>query len=319
MRLTTLCLFAGLTILPSAATIRAAGPEELPADGMPADGLPGEGLPGSAVPDGAASVPPEVPELVEQLGDVDPAVREAATARLRELGKAALPALEAEKDSDDPELRARVRGLIRKALRRLPPAAPPRDGRFNRRSVRVSIVNGQKTVDVDDNGYRIRIRQGAGGIEMDVTGIEDGREATETYKAKDADELKREVPEAFALYEKYVDGQMGGGGIGIGMGPARPGVAGRVIRDEDLAVQLPPHVHERIARAQGEAMARHRELVRRMEEENIARAREQAERLRQMHRDVQEDLTRDIQIRREELLERLREPMREEPAEQERK
>ena len=38
---------------------------------------------------------------------------------------------------------------------------------------------------------------------MTVTGVEEGKEVTETYEAKDADELKRDNPEAFDLYERW--------------------------------------------------------------------------------------------------------------------
>ena len=147
--------------------------------------------------------------LIEKLGDGDPAVREEATKKLQEMGKAVLPSLAAAAQSDDPEVRSRARGLIRKAERRLPPAAPARDARFGRSSVRMSSTNGERTVNADDNGYRVKIRQGPAGIKLDVTGVEDGKEVTESYSAKDADELKKENPEAFALYDKYNNGNAG--------------------------------------------------------------------------------------------------------------
>lgn len=50
--------------------------------------------------------------LVEQLGSEDPRERDAAEVRLRELGAAALDVLMVRRDDDDPERRARVRGLL---------------------------------------------------------------------------------------------------------------------------------------------------------------------------------------------------------------
>src|SRR5436190_1706820 len=85
----------------------------------------------------------------------------------------------------------------------LVPAAPAWAGRFRSQSVSVSVANGRKTVDVNDNGLKIRIKQTADGIRMSVTGVEDGNEVTEEYEAKDADELKRDNPEAYALYERW--------------------------------------------------------------------------------------------------------------------
>lgn len=169
--------------------------------------------------------------LIEKLGDGDPTVREEATKKLQEMGKAVLANLQEAAQSDDPEVRSRARGLIRKAERRLPPAAPARDARFGRSSVRMSSTNGERTVDADDNGYRVKIRQGPAGIKLDVTGVEDGKEVTESYSAKDADELKKENPEAFALYDKYNNGNAGFGihhvaQIQIKVGGMPPGVVG---------------------------------------------------------------------------------------------
>lgn len=187
---------AGSSSPPTAADTRPATPASRPADGR-------------------------VAALIDQLGSDDPAAREAATRQLEALGPDALADLRGEADAGNPEVRARVRHLIRRAERRLPPAAPPHDRRFSTQRVRVSTVGDRRTVDVDDNGYKIAIRQSPDGITMDVTGLEDGREATETYKAADADQLKLNSPEAFALYEKYRDGTVGvrpGGAAGLGGG-----------------------------------------------------------------------------------------------------
>jgi len=56
-------------------------------------------------------------ELVEQLGNADPAVREQKTAALRRLGRFAEPALaRAAQLSEDPEIRLRAQSLTREIL-----------------------------------------------------------------------------------------------------------------------------------------------------------------------------------------------------------
>jgi sRNA-binding protein len=171
-------------------------------------------------------VDPAVAALVKQLGDADPSVRETATKKLKEIGRPALPALREAARSDDPEVKARATKLVDSAQKRVP-APAPRDAGFGQgHSVSVSIDNGVRTTVVDSEGYRVRTRQDADGITMDVTGVEDGKPVTETYKAKDADEMKREYPEAFALYEKF-GGNNANGGIRIeGFGAAGIGIAG---------------------------------------------------------------------------------------------
>ena len=67
------------------------------------------------------STQPAVRGLILQLGSTSPAAREAAMKKLAAMGKEIVPALREFADAADPELRARVRALIRRAERRLPP------------------------------------------------------------------------------------------------------------------------------------------------------------------------------------------------------
>jgi len=249
-----------------------------------------------------------VDALIQQLGDPDPKVREDASRKLVDLGKAALPQLESAKDSDDPEIRSRVRGLIRKAQRRLPPAAPPRHGFGSRQSVQVSMVNGQRSVAVDDNGYRIQIRQGPEGIVMDVTGLEDGKEVTETYKAADAETLKKENPEAFALYDKYNNR---GGGFSIEIGGRGAAAARGVIVGPNAEAQ------QRMLDVQIAAMERMltqlQEQHPNLEPAHVARIQEHIDRLRQRQGDVQQQLMEQMQKQRERALDDKKVPLRDEP------
>jgi hypothetical protein len=75
------------------------------------------------------------------------------------------------------------------------------------KSISVSIANGVKTINVDDNGKKIKIVEDAKkGIEGEITETKDGKETSQKFTAKDADELKTKHPEAFKLYEQYAKG-----------------------------------------------------------------------------------------------------------------
>jgi flagellin-like hook-associated protein FlgL len=76
--------------------------------------------------------------------------------------------------------------------------------------IQANNVNQTRSVDVNENGKRTHITDDQNGIEVKVTESVGGKEKTDTFKAKDADELKKKFPEAHKLYEKY----MAGGGIG---------------------------------------------------------------------------------------------------------
>jgi hypothetical protein len=170
----------------------------------------------------AAPIDPAVRALIIKLGDDDPAVRDDATRKLSDLGKAAVPGLREAAQGDDPEARSRAKNLLQHIERHLPPPAPPQNGMGRSQSVRMSMNQGIRTIDVNDNGRKVHIISKADGqIDMSVTGIEEGKEATETYHAKDADELKKDNPEAFAIYDQWAGangamairgrGQFGGG------------------------------------------------------------------------------------------------------------
>jgi hypothetical protein len=89
---------------------------------------------------------------------------------------------------------------------------------------RIQINNGVKQTEVTDKDLKVKITEDAqGGIQMDVTRKKDGKETTEKYSAKTADELKKKHPDAGKLYEKY--GQQLGGGIQIRALPAVHGAA----------------------------------------------------------------------------------------------
>jgi len=79
--------------------------------------------------------------------------------------------------------------------------------------MRTQVANGVTKIEVEENGKKIKIEKDPNnGIEINVTEKVNGQDKTDTYKAKDADELKKKSPEAYKLYEKY--GQAGGGAFG---------------------------------------------------------------------------------------------------------
>ena len=143
----------------------------------------------------------DVDALIAKLGEADFHVRRDASARLREVGPTALPALRQAAESDDPEVRLRASQIIRSLEQHHVPGRPRNHGRSSR--ITVSITNGRRVLDIDDAGRQIRIAQTDDGIVMTVQGEMDGRPVTETYKAHDADDLKLKDMEAYALYKRW--------------------------------------------------------------------------------------------------------------------
>jgi len=146
----------------------------------------------------------DVSGLITQLGDPDFHVRREASTQLRQIGPAALPALRQASESQDPEVRLRAAQIIRSLEHHTLPGRPQRHGRASR--VTVMTHDGRKTLDIDDGGRQIRISQDGEGIAMTVTGEVDGRPATETYRARSADELRTQHPDAYALYKRWTIG-----------------------------------------------------------------------------------------------------------------
>lgn len=145
----------------------------------------------------------EITSLVAKLGDVDFHARSEASNRLREIGAPALPALKQAANDNNPEVRSRARRLVGLLELRHVPGRPRNHGYTRNNSINMSIIDGRRSVDVNDEGRQIHILQGDDGIQMTVTGEIDGRPATETYKASSPDQLKAENPEAFTLYDRF--------------------------------------------------------------------------------------------------------------------
>jgi len=91
--------------------------------------------------------------------------------------------------------------------------------------ISVKTVDGNKTIEAEEGGKKTKIEVSAKGeIKMEVTETVDGKEKVSKYEAKNAEELKKNHPEAHKLYEKY---NTTPGGLRIGIfGPGGPGGIG---------------------------------------------------------------------------------------------
>jgi len=170
--------------------------------------------------------PGEIAELIHQLGADDFHARRDAGQKLKQFGKAAIPALKEARHSKDPEIQSRADELIGEIDEPIIPAedVPQPTGPAGAHSMSMSFNNGAKTVDVHETGRMTHIEESAAGIKMTVTGQIDGKEVTRNFKAPSAEKLQKQNPQAYALYARYMGGGMNGigairiqnaGGIGI--------------------------------------------------------------------------------------------------------
>lgn len=158
----------------------------------------------------------KVSELITKLGHEDFRVRESAQEDLRKIGKSALPDLQQATKSPDPEVATRAEALVREMQK--PPAAPVRpQGPFDmgqgmvfiapngmRAQVQIQVGNGAvRHMTVNENGRSVSLHEDQDGIKLTITEPDkDGKSQTKEYKAKNADELKTDSPDAFAEYER---------------------------------------------------------------------------------------------------------------------
>ncbi|HYE19103.1 MAG TPA: hypothetical protein VEA69_11700, partial [Tepidisphaeraceae bacterium] len=236
----------------------------------------------------------EVAELIIKLGHDDPKVRQDATDALRKIGKDALPALKEAKGSEDLEVSSRAEALLKKIDEdsKPRPAATPGadfDGEFGgvRRNGNVRIMqvgpggnvrvhvnavaggaghamaisrsdaNGVTTVKAQENDRTVKIVESADkGVEMTVTEPgKDGKPETKEYKAKDADELKKDHPEAHKLYERFMAGnggqiQINGVIINGGAGPGAVGGVNGLDPQMRQMIEAQQQVHQKMAELQ---------------------------------------------------------------------
>lgn len=153
----------------------------------------------------------EAKALIAKLGDDDFKTREAATADLRKLGRAALPHIKEATKSENPEIKARAEKLV--AELDPAPATPavandPRGdiriagGGMVVRNMRIQVIGGQAAPAAKAQSKSVTIVENKDSLEVTITEAIDGKPDTKTYKAKDAAELKEKHPEAHKAYEE---------------------------------------------------------------------------------------------------------------------
>jgi hypothetical protein len=97
----------------------------------------------------------------------------------------------------------------------------------NGRNVRTKITDGVKEIEAEENGQKVKIVDDPkNGIKLEITETKDGKETTRKVEAKNAEELKKQDPEAHKIYEKY----SGQGGIQIQGFQIQPGAVPLPIR-----------------------------------------------------------------------------------------
>jgi len=60
-----------------------------------------------------------------------------------------------------------------------------------------------KETTVNEDGKTIKIHEDANGIAVTITEKKDGKDVSETTKAKDKETLKKDNPKVYEIYEKY--------------------------------------------------------------------------------------------------------------------
>jgi len=166
----------------------------------------------------------QIKKLIGQLTDESFSVRDAASAELLKIGPAALPALKEALKSEDPNVKSYAEYLVGR-IENPRPAARASDrnnlrgfnGRgFNRgfggnivlvpgaqQRVAISVTDGVRRIDANEDGVHVVIDEGPNGIKMTVTESKDGKEVSSEFTAKNADELKAQNPNAWNYYQKY--------------------------------------------------------------------------------------------------------------------
>lgn len=135
--------------------------------------------------------------LTEGLASKSEAVKKAARTSLEELAK-----------SENKSVAQRARQGLEAPVA-LPQVGIGRPG-FAVQQVRVQVRNGVRELTVIENGKESTISDNNGkDITVTITETVNGQKKTQTYKAKDEEELKKNHPEAHAIYSKYSGGKIG--------------------------------------------------------------------------------------------------------------
>ncbi len=159
--------------------------------------------------------------LTEGLNAKSPEVQEAARTALQDLAK-----------SENKSVAQRARAALETPVKLTLPEARGRIGlQGNFQQIAVQINNGMRTIKVTENGKEIAISDNNGKqITVTTTETVNGQKATKSVTAKDEEDLKKNHPDAHALFDKYTKGgngiqlRIGGNAIGNGVIVGQPGV-----------------------------------------------------------------------------------------------
>ncbi len=162
-------------------------------------------------------------DLIKKLFESkDSATKQQAEAALKRLA-----------ESDKPAVANRAQNILAppQELPRPVPGAQPQIApiriRFQAangdRKVSIRDQNGVRDIEAVDKGRKVKIHDDPNnGIQVEITETKDGKEETKKYEAKNAEELKKNHPDAHQAYEEF--GKRNGGQIKIfgGNGQAVP-------------------------------------------------------------------------------------------------
>jgi hypothetical protein len=120
----------------------------------------------------------------------------------------------------------------------------------NVRRVQVRNINGKKEIELEENGKKTKVQDGAnGGIEVEITQKVNGKETTEKIQAKDLAELKTKSPDAARIYEQY---QQQGNGIQVQFGGGgQNGLPGNL--PKEIAERMVQSIDNQIKQLEGQA------------------------------------------------------------------
>lgn len=147
---------------------------------------------------------------------------EGLTSKVDDVRKAAKTALEALTKSENKSVAQRARQALDtpRGIPAIPGVFVPGNGR-NFQQIRVQVVNGSREITAIENGKEVVIKDTNGkDISITITETVNGKKQSQTFKGKDEDDLKKNHPEAHALFEKYAKGngavriQIGGNAFG---------------------------------------------------------------------------------------------------------
>ena len=167
--------------------------------------------------------------LKKMLESSDKATKEGAKGALGKIAKSERPA--AARRAGDALKELEEKEKQRQAPRFAPGGIQIAVAGGGARRVSVRNVNGVKTIEADEGDRKVKIVDDPNqGIKMEVTTKKNGKQSTEKYEAKNAEDLKKKHPKAYETYKRYskqggnfmVQMQVAGGRVPIRVQPRRP-------------------------------------------------------------------------------------------------